>query len=84
MKIFKYVLNVMDEQSILMPPGDVLCVGVQKGRVCVWALVDPELPPAPRKFVMVGTGHVCDCDGKNYIGTVQLAGGDLVYHLFLV
>jgi hypothetical protein len=87
MRVFKYVLNannVNNEQTILMHPGDIIHVGTQKNSVCVWALVDTDLPPAPRKFALVMTGYECTYDAKQYIGTVQLLDGYLIFHVFLI
>jgi hypothetical protein len=82
MRIFKYPLEIMDKQTVLMHPGEILHVETQRDRICVWALVDPELPEAPRKFAMIGTGCECKYGSEQYIGTVRLSDGRLGFHVF--
>ncbi len=87
MKVYKYELEVKDDQAVLMPEyAKVLTFAVQRGKPCIWALVDPERSVETRTFRMVGTGHPIEGYPYNldYIGTVQLAGGDLIFHLFEV
>lgn len=58
----------------------------------LWALVDDEanLPRDPRQFVVFGTGHEIPAKfeksvtAETYIGTAQMAGGSLVWHVFEV
>lgn len=84
MKIFKYPLQVKDIQMVEMPRGAaVLTVQAQGETPCIWAKVDPAAPPIKRCFVTYGTGHDAD-DGAavHYVGTYQLRGGALVFHVF--
>ena len=86
-RIYKYKLEVTDEQYIVMPAGaEILTVQTQFGQPCIWALVDIDETPCDieYKFEIFGTGNPIDDDfeGK-YIGTFQMAEGQLVYHLFL-
>tara|TARA_R110000803_G_scaffold20201_16_gene52282 strand:- start:539 stop:799 length:261 start_codon:yes stop_codon:yes gene_type:complete len=84
MKIYKYEFEVVDELTIAMPRGArVLSVDVQRGAPCMWALVDPDELPLNRKFAVYGTGHPMDQVGE-FVGTFQMAGGLLVFHLFEV
>ncbi len=49
----------------------------------MWALVDSEEPTLLRQFKCRGTGHDCsDLRADKFVGTFQLAGGALVFHLF--
>lgn len=83
-KIFKYQLKVDDVQMVEMPKGStVLCVQVQGETPCIWAEVDPKADKICRAFVTYGTGHQMD-DGpaKHYVGTYQLRGGALVFHVY--
>lgn len=84
MKIFKYSIEIVDTQSLAFPRAAIiLSVQVQNGRPQIWALVDPGAPVVPRKFALRGTGH--DATGMGwakFIGTFQMHGGDLVFHLF--
>lgn len=81
-RIFKYHIEVVDRQTIAMPQGArILCVQIQTGMPCLWAMVDDEAPLAARDIHIRGTGH--DCAGAEafaYIGTFQMPG--LVFHVF--
>lgn len=81
-KVFKYVIAVTDQQIVMMPAGaQILTVKLQNGQLCLWALVDPEMPEKPRRIYVHGTGHDVRPDAK-YIGTVMYAGDSLVFHVF--
>ena len=83
--IWKFPLGVADEQTIEMPQGaKVLAVQVQGEQVCVWVLVDPHADKERRTFYIVGTGHdLWDDWGRlRHLGTFQLRGGALVFHVF--
>ncbi len=85
MTIWKFPLPAPDDVvTLMMPRGAVvLSVQVQHETPCVWALVDPEAPKVPRRFRWAGTGHPLDLRGFwKFVGTFQLHGGDLVFHLF--
>jgi len=81
--IYKYQIHVDDRQTVLMPRGArVLSVDVQRGVPCVWALIDTDSPEENRTFGMCGTGHPCPYDASQFVGTFQMHGGDLIFHLF--
>jgi hypothetical protein len=69
-----------------MPEGaQVLCVQNQ-GPVhtplpFLWAKVNTEKKLVPKKILIRGTGHPLEGDA-HYIGTFQIDGGDLVFHVF--
>ena len=66
-----------------MPRGaEVLTVQMQREVLCVWAVVDPDAEKEQRKFIVYGTGHEYDSIKGEYVGTVQIHGGDLVWHVF--
>lgn len=78
--IFKYPL-LEASQTVLMPKGaQVLCVQMQGGNPCIWALVDDRVAGGLRTFRFYGTGHNMPPNPGEYIGTVQ--GSGLVFHLF--
>lgn len=81
--IWKFELPMADSSDISMPVGaEVLCVQVQHGFPHIWAIVDTEKPPrVVRRFCIRGTGQELGAVGK-YIGTFQVRGGELVFHLF--
>ncbi len=83
-RIFKYVLDLEDEQTISVAEGaESLSVQLQNGKICVWAAhrdYTKELTE-PRKFYIVGTGNPFEVrKAKRFIGTVQQ--GDFVWHVF--
>ena len=84
--IHKFVLPVRGHVSIEMPRGaQVLKCDMQRGNLCLWAIVDPSLELVHRYFRVVGTGHAFDdLDAGSFVGTVQetFAGGELVFHVF--
>lgn len=81
--IYKYPVGISDEIQISIPQNaEILCVQMQYDTPCIWALVDKTAINGFRYFRWYGTGHpVKDNPGK-YIGTVQMNGGSLVFHLF--
>lgn len=80
--IWKFEIPVAESFGVGMPSGaEILSVQVQRGFPCVWAIVDSEAPQTTRYFCIRGTGHPLGEVGK-YIGTFQVHGGELVFHLF--
>lgn len=82
--IWKFPFAVGDDISIKMPAcAEVLSVGVQDNTACVWARVDPAWPERVYHFRMYGTGHPLNPhDVGRFVGTIQMAGGALVFHVF--
>lgn len=82
--IFKYELDQSPKQISMPQAAKVLSVGVQKGKINIWALVDTETEPSNRLFIIHGTGHelLKDTNMYNFIGTVLLENGGLVLHVF--
>ena len=87
MRIWKWTLQVTDTQSLPMPAGAKV-LGVQPQgdfplRPQLWALVDEKAPVADRTFATYGTGNpMPDGDPGKYVGTYQMHGGALVFHVF--
>lgn len=85
MKIYKYPLNIDDEQTVELPVGaEILTVQLQHGRPHIWAAVDEDQPNLEaRKLLTIGTGNPMPEVGK-YLGTYQTASGGeaFVWHLF--
>lgn len=82
-QIWKFQLETTDLQSVEMPDGaKVLTVQVQHGTPCIWAECDTEAEKEKRWFRTFGTGHPMPDKPGEYIGTYQLNGGDLVFHVF--
>ncbi len=81
--IWKYQLEVTDQQSVSMPRNaEILHVAAQHGVACLWAEVTPDTPEEDRSILIVGTGHPIPIGDRRYIGTFQLSGGALVFHAY--
>lgn len=81
--IWKFDVLVADQFELDMPAdAHVISVQVQHGSVRMWAVVNPTAALTKRKFHVLGTGHAFKGQPGNFIGTFQLQGGDLVFHLF--
>ena len=81
--IYKYTLELIDEQAVKMPEGAViLCAQIQNGVLCLWARVWSESPLESRIFFIIGTGGPFPASNRppKYIGTVQ--AGVFVWHIF--
>lgn len=86
-KIYKYPLEIRDEQVVLLPTGSkILTVQSQGEQACIWALVNPTMSNDMAITIRIfGTGHtIQDSDKMEYIGTFQMCGGSLVFHVFKV
>jgi hypothetical protein len=84
--VWKFALEVTDEQEIEMPEGaEILLVAQQNpintSTLDLWALVDANGPRVKRKFMVHGTGHPVT-EGGTHIGSIITAGGALVWHVF--
>lgn len=85
--IWKYEITPSDFQEIIMPVGaKILDVQTQGDTPCIWALVNPNYTDTEvRIFEVFATGVPIKYDmgvQREYIGTFQLMGGGLVFHLF--
>lgn len=81
--IYKYPIEITDEQVIEMPLGaNILNVQIQNDTVNIWAMVDPKEYAVPVKLRIFGTGNPVPSGlVLRYIGTVQAAG--FVWHIFI-
>lgn len=81
--VWKFEIPITDTFVKSMPSGaELLSVQVQHEQPMLWALVDPRAERVSRKFALVGTGHEHMGPWGRYVGTFQLRGGALVFHLF--
>jgi len=82
--IWKFQLGVGRVTDVEMPDGArVLTAQAQAGRVYVWATVDPSVSlTSTRSFEIIGTGWDVDEAPRRYISTVQLSGGEFIFHVF--
>ncbi len=85
--IWKYEIGIGDGIQIVdMPFGArVMTAQMQVSTLCLWAMVEPSERLTRRTFIVYGTGHrIGDDDALTYVGTVQVHGGALVFHVFEV
>ena len=81
--IWKFNLQTIDKQVIEMPVGaELLTVQIQNGEPCLWARVDNNEMLEQRQIAIHGTGHELPDTTRKYIGTYQMAGGGLIFHVF--
>jgi len=82
--IYKYPLDIRHHQEIEMPSGsEILTVQSQGEMGCLWAMIDTEKEIKEMRIIsVVGTGHEVPPDCVKYIGTFQMAGGALIWHVF--
>jgi len=84
-RIFKYPLKVTDRQHIAMPLNtELLGVQVQHGQPVLYAIVNDARAKHNYEIITVGTGQELPAglEADDYVGTYQLEGGDLVFHVF--
>jgi hypothetical protein len=85
MVIWKYELRINDTQKIKMPRGAKgLDVQWQFDKLCMWVLCDENNITEDRVIAIYGTGHHLPMTIGTYVGTFQMEGGNLVFHVFLV
>lgn len=85
-KIYKYPLEITDEQVIMLPTGaKILTIQAQNDIPCFWAMVNPTAPNDMAITIRIfGTGYeIKDTDYLEYIGTFQIYNGTLVFHVFV-
>lgn len=80
--VWKTILTQDEIQTISAPAGaEMLCASELMEAPCVWFLCDPDAEIKKRQIIVVGTGWIDIPQGK-YIGTIFLADGQLVFHVF--
>lgn len=83
--IYKYKLKETNKQEIVIPSSKILSVHSQREAIVVYALVDTDNSKDTKyEFRVYGTGHDVqeDIDDYNFLGTVKLADGYLMFHVF--
>ena len=79
--IFKYKLEIKNEQTIEMPAcAKILSAKDQFGDLCIWAMIDTEQQVQPRTIRIIGTGHQVVTGLVRHIETV--IQGPMVWHIF--
>lgn len=84
-QIWKFPLQIIDYQEIDIPyPATILSVAEQHGNIVLYALVKPGETLTHRCEVwIIGTGHdVPLAPSANFVGTVKLLNGALMFHVF--
>lgn len=83
--VYKYQIKITDYQDVTLHKGaKILCIKNQTGKICIWALVNPdETEQETIKLRCAGTGHLIEEDVE-YIDTVFVYNGDLVFHFFKI
>lgn len=84
-QIWKYLL-MAGRHTVKMPKGaEILTTQSIGDDAFVWAMVNPLNELEDRHFETFGTGHIIPCNmgvDRKYIGTFQMDGGALVFHVF--
>ena len=90
-RIFKYEIPVIRDHFFIDLPQDaeILTFQSQNEKFYIWAIVDcaenETVVLRERYFRLIGTGHDLTEDFRRirkYVGTAQIMGGGLVFHLF--
>lgn len=79
--IWKYVLELTDEQKVEMPSGALILSFQRQGdNLCVWCLIDLSIPKVYRTLRIHGTGHQNIESHERHVASIQ--DGSFVWHLF--
>ena len=84
MNVYKYELEITDEQIIRLPfASEILTIQMQGDKCCLWALVDPRNELDERTICIYGTGNPIQNEIRlKYISTFQIPQLGLVFHAF--
>lgn len=83
MVIWKFNLEPAAVQTIEMPDGCKILSAQRQGEdIYIWAACDEAASKSERHFLTVGTGAPMPEYEVDYISTVQLFDGRLVFHVF--
>lgn len=83
--VHKYPVEMADAFKAEIPVGaKFISVQVQRGAPQMWWAVDTDMPLEERSFAVCGTGNPLHPVGaaREPLGSFQLYGGDLIFHLF--
>jgi len=82
--IWKTKLDTVGFQEISLPENsEILHVGEQFNKICLWYRCDPHAKKITHSITIVGTGATApDADEGHYVGTAPLNGGALILHVF--
>lgn len=83
-RVFKYGLDIVDEQIIRAPRDwHPLSVQLQNGQPMLWALVDDSALEVEHHVFVHGTGHHVHHLAEEFVSTFQLSDMGLVFHVFV-
>jgi hypothetical protein len=84
-QIWKYEIKTMETTHNLPMGAKFLSLAEQKGKVCLWFLVDENNHMEQRLFALFGTEELIPSFVKmEYLGMVLVEGGRVVWHVFEV
>lgn len=83
--VYKQMLITASVQNIDVPVGaEFLHAAAQRDNIYVWYRCQEGAPRESKTIAVVGTGHPAPpIDEARYLGTAQLMGGELVFHVFV-
>ena len=83
-KIFKYPLEIVDEQLVHVPIGaKILTAAFQYEKLFLWVEIDENPVHQDKKIRIIGTGHeFTNSTHLEYITTVQQYDGKLIWHIY--
>ena len=84
MNVYKYELEITNEQIIRLPfAAEILTILMQGDKCYLWALVNPGNEFNERTICIYGTGHpIPNGIRLKYISTFQIPHLGLVFHSF--
>lgn len=85
--IYKYPLKMhgMIEEIKSFQDAHILSAGYDPSGVpCVWALVNPQNPPAPLKVLVMGTGWDVDFERYTAAFIATLNDGPFMWHVWQI
>jgi hypothetical protein len=82
------LVALFTNETVLKLPknAEILCVQVQQEVPHIW-FINPDIDSnetEERKFIIIGTGCCYNRTSMEYIGTIQISDGNLVFHIFEV
>lgn len=84
-QILKFQLRMIQTQVIHMPyAAKILCVQLQNGVPCIWAMCNMDDGKSDRTIDIFGTGQpITDLFTRTYIDTFQIQmGRTFIWHVF--
>lgn len=83
LEIWKYPILNREWTMDIKHSAEILSVDNQHNIPCIWAMVNPNNPPSPRRVRMVMTGEAMPEGEWGFLGTVLCEDGNFVLHVFV-